>query len=431
MAGEEMTGALPIDAPAPSPTRILADIAYLLQFSDDADRRIGRALELLSGVVPYDRCVLFEAQPGRPQRLAVVPESSPEEGDFLTARAVRLLALLAEQRERGLAAEPRAAPGSARAYLAVPLVGLERVIGVLLVERASPYDEQHLRLLAVVAADLAAYLATLGLHEEEVCRLEEVAHARAKAEAANRSRDAFLALLSHELRSPLSTILSWTRLLSKGMLDPAKAAQALATIQRNTRLQARLIEDLLDVARLDAGKFSLVFGIADLATIVREVIEDAEPAAEAKHLGLQMMTIGRGDFLFRGDPARLRQVVTNILGNAIKFTPEGGRIDLSLESLEAEARLIVRDTGPGIPAEFLPRIFNRFEQADVSPGGAQRGLGLGLAIAREIVELHGGTITAENAGEGRGAILTVRLPRGSAPAMGRVPPEEESRQGRP
>jgi signal transduction histidine kinase len=424
-----MTGAVPIDAPARSPTRILADIAYVLQFPEDADRRVGRALELLSGIVPYTRCVLFEAQPGRPRRLAVVPESSPEERDFLAARAARLLSQVTEHREHDLPAEQHSAPTSAGAHLAVPLVGVDHVIGLLHVEQASPYDEQHSRFLAVVAAELAAYLAMLELHEDEVRRREELALARAKAEAANRSRDAFLALVSHELRSPLSTILTWARLLSKGTLDPAMAARALATIQRNTRLQAQLIEDLLDVARIDAGKFSLVVGTADLAAIVREVMEDAEPATEATRLEVQMMTIGRGDFVVRGDPARLRQVVTNILGNAIKFTPEGGRIDLSLESLGAEVRFIVRDTGPGIPADFVDRVFDRFAQADVSFAGGQRGLGLGLAIAREIVDLHGGTITAENAGEGHGAILTVRLPRGSSPA-GRVPPDEASEQGR-
>src|SRR2546426_1735338 len=162
-----MTGALPIDAPGRSATRILADTAQLLEVSEQADRRIGRALELLSVVVPYERCVLFEARPDRPQRLVVVPDSAPEERGLLTARAGRLLALLAEHHERGLPAEEHAAPVSARAYLAVPLVGLDRVIGVILVERAAAYDEHHLDLLAVVAANLAAYLTTLGADERE------------------------------------------------------------------------------------------------------------------------------------------------------------------------------------------------------------------------------------------------------------------------
>ncbi|HKC83572.1 MAG TPA: HAMP domain-containing sensor histidine kinase [bacterium] len=424
-----MTGTLP-DAPGRSATRILADTAHLLEVSEEADRRLGRALELLSVVVPYERCVLFEARLGRPQRLVVVPDSAPEERGFLTARAVRLLALLAEYHERGLPPERRAAPGSARACLAVPLVGLDRVIGVLLVERAAAYEEQHLGLLAVVAADLAAYLTTLGLREEETRRLAELTRACAKAEAANRAKDAFLALVSHELRSPLSATLTWTRVLAKAGSDSTKAARAIASIERSTRLQVRLIEDLLDVARIASGKFSLAVSTADLATIVREAVEDAEPDAEAKRLGLQLMAIGRGEPLVRGDPARLRQVVTNLLGNAIKFTPEGGRIDVCLEALESEARLTVCDTGPGIPADFLPRIFHRFEQANVSPGGTHRGLGLGLAIAREIVELHGGMIAAASGDAGHGAIFTVRLPLDSAPATGRDPSEEESRQGR-
>ena len=143
------------------------------------------------------------------------------------------------------------------------------------------------------------------------------------------------------------------------------------------------------------------------------------------------MTIGRGEFLVRGDPARLRQVVTNLLGNAIKFTPEGGRIDVCLEALESETRLTVCDTGPGIPADFLPRIFHRFEQVGLSPGSTHRGLGLGLAIAREIVELHGGTITAGSGDDGHGAIFTVRFPLGSIATAGRDQSEEESGQGRP
>ena len=431
-----MAGTLP-DAPDRSATRILGDTAYLLEVSEEAERRIGRALELLSVGVPYERCVLFEARPGRPQRLVVVPDISREERGILAARAVRLLALLADHHERGLPPEQHAAPGSAGARLAVPLVGLDRVIGVLLVERASAYDEQHLSVLAVVAAELATYLTTLALCEEETGRLAELTLARAKAEAANRAKDAFLALVSHELRSPLSATLTWTRLLAKAGSDvlfpgaDAGTARAIASIERNTRLQVRLIEDLLDVARIASGKFSLAVGPADLATVVREAVEDAEPDAEAKRLGLQLMTIGRGEFLVRGDPARLRQVVTNLLGNAIKFTPEGGRIDVCLEALESEARLTVCDTGPGIPADFLPRIFQRFEQVSLSPGGTHRGLGLGLAIAREIVELHGGTITAGSGDDGHGAIFTVRLPLGSIATAGRDQSEEESGQGRP
>ncbi len=327
-----MTGTLPDGRSA---SRILGDTAYLLEVSEEAERRIGRALELLSVCVPYERCVLFEARPGRPQRLVVVPDISREERGILAARAVRLLALLADHHERGLPPEQHAAPGSAGARLAVPLVGLDRVIGVLLVERASAYDEQHLSVLAVVAAELAAYLTTLALCEEETGRLAELTLARAKAEAANRAKDAFLALVSHELRSPLSATLTWTRLLAKAGSDSTKAARAIASIERNTRLQVRLIEDLLDVARITSGKFSLAVGTTDLATVVREAVEDAEPDAEARRLGLQLMTIGRGEFLVRGDPARLRQVVTNLLGNAIKFTPEGGRIDVCLEALES------------------------------------------------------------------------------------------------
>src|SRR5882724_3241372 len=365
-----MTGTLPDGRSA---TRILGDTAYLLEVSEEADRRIGRALELLSVVVPFERCVLFEARPGRPQRLVVVPDISREERGCLTASAVRLLALLADHHERGLPPEQHAAPGSAGARLAVPLVGLDRVIGVLLVERASAYDEQHLSVLAVVAAELAAYLTTLALCEEETGRLAELTLARAKAEAANRAKDAFLALVSHELRSPLSATLTWTRLLAKAGSDSTKAARAIASIERSTRLQVRLIEDLLDVARITSGKFSLAVGTADLATVVREAVEDAEPDAEAKRLGLQLMTIGRGEFLVRGDPVRLRQVVTNLLGNAIKFTPEGGRIDVCLEALESEARLTVCDRGPAFRPTSCPAS-SIASNRSVSPPAAHTGV---------------------------------------------------------
>ncbi len=229
-----------------------------------------------------------------------------------------------------------------------------------------------------------------------------------REEAANRAKDEFLAVLSHELRTPLNSMLGWIQLLRSGALDAARTSHGLDVIQRNVDQQARLISDLLDVSRIVAGRLALTMREVDLPRVVAGVAEAMRPAAEAKDITLtSRLATDAGPVL--GDPERLGQIVENLLGNAIKFTPRGGHVILRLVR-DGGARLIVTDNGKGIAADLLPHVFERFRQGDATSTRAHTGLGLGLAIVRHLVELHGGRVTAESAGEGLGATFTVSLP---------------------
>jgi two-component system CheB/CheR fusion protein len=239
--------------------------------------------------------------------------------------------------------------------------------------------------------------------------------ARAEAEGANRAKDEFLSVLSHELRTPLTAMLGWARVLRRGALDASKTMDALDTIERNTRLLAQLIEDLLDVSRIAAGKLALDVRHVDLGAVVGAAAETVRESVEAKRLHLEMHLPARSPIV-RGDRHRLQQVVWNLLSNAIKFTPDEGRIDVTLEALPACARLTVSDTGRGLSPRLLPQIFERFRQGESVSIRTQGGLGLGLTIVRHLVELHGGTVSVFSAGEGTGTTFTVDLPHGSAAA---------------
>ncbi|WP_414571270.1 response regulator [Nostoc sp. CCY 9925] len=246
--------------------------------------------------------------------------------------------------------------------------------------------------------------------EEERDRfLQREKLARAEAEAANRIKDEFLAVLSHELRSPLNPILGWAKLLQSRKFNETALQKALLTIERNAKLQAQLIEDLLDVSRILQGKLNLNMASVNLASTIEAAMETVRLAAEAKTIHIQMMldpTVGR----VLGDPARLQQVLWNLLANAVKFTATGGRVNVRLECVEAHAQITVSDTGKGIAADFLPHVFDYFCQGDNTTTRKFGGLGLGLAIARHLVEMHGGTIWVQSAGEEQGATFTVRLP---------------------
>ncbi|MBL1178296.1 response regulator [Pantanalinema sp. GBBB05] len=242
---------------------------------------------------------------------------------------------------------------------------------------------------------------------EQLLALEQTA--REQAEAANRIKDEFLAVLSHELRSPLNPILGWAKLLQSRHFDEAALKKALETIERNASLQAQLIEDLLDVSRIMRGKLSLNMVPVDLAATITAALETVRLAAEAKSIQIDTnldSAIGR----VLGDAARLQQIVWNLLSNAVKFTPEGRRVDVYLERIDSHARLIVSDTGKGINPDFLPHVFDYFRQADSTTTRKFGGLGLGLAIVRYLVELHGGTVWAESLGEDQGATFTVSFP---------------------
>ncbi|MUG98769.1 PAS domain-containing protein [Scytonema sp. UIC 10036] len=233
--------------------------------------------------------------------------------------------------------------------------------------------------------------------------------AREQAEAANRIKDEFLAVLSHELRSPLNPILGWAKLLQSRTLDEQKTKYALATIERNAQLQTQLIGDLLDVSRILQGKLSLNIAPVDLAATIKAAMETVCLAAEAKSIQIETAintTIGK----VTGDSGRIQQIIWNLLANAVKFTPEGGRVEICLERVGTQAQITVSDTGKGISPDFLPYVFDYFRQADSATTRKFGGLGLGLAIVRHLTELHGGLVTAHSLGEGKGATFTLRLP---------------------
>jgi len=257
-------------------------------------------------------------------------------------------------------------------------------------------------------------------HAEDALRdaLAREQAARATAESANRTKDEFLATLSHELRSPLGAILTWVTLLRSGRVDEARSAHALEAIERNTRLQVKLIEDLLDVSRIISGKMRLEMALVDLEAVVEAALDSVRPAAAARGVVLRAFP-GAGVGQVSGDAGRLQQVVWNLLSNAVKFTPKSGHVEVHLEAANSQAQIRVVDSGRGIDPAFLPHIFERFRQADSSTTRSEGGLGLGLAIVRHLVELHGGAVEAESRGLGEGATFTVRLPLPAVRGEGR------------
>jgi signal transduction histidine kinase len=256
---------------------------------------------------------------------------------------------------------------------------------------------------------LQAFMGTIAVTMFTVAAVvAERRRAREDAEAANRAKDEFLAVLSHELRTPLNAVVGWTSMLRTGDLDAATTAKALATIERNAKVQAQLVEDLLDISRIVLGQVQLVREVVSLAPIIVAAVDSARPAAEAKRVRLDARIASEVAVL--GDAIRVQQIVSNLLSNAIKFTPAGEQVSISLAQAGASARIEVADTGKGISADFLPHLFERFRQAE---GGSRRsygGLGLGLAIVRHLAELHGGAVHAESRGEGKGATFVVELP---------------------
>ena len=238
--------------------------------------------------------------------------------------------------------------------------------------------------------------------------LERESHARQQAEEASRLKEEFLATVSHELRTPLNAVVGWSRLLQSGQLDEAGVTHAVEVIERNAAAQRQIIEDLLDVSRIVSGKLRISTQPVDLLLIIHAAIDAVQPAAEAKEINI-CTHVAAPDAIVRADDERLQQVFWNLLANAVKFTPAGGTIDVYLEREGSLAEIRIEDTGPGVPPEFLPRIFERFSQADGSSTRKHGGLGLGLAIVRHLVELHGGTVSAANRETG-GAVLAVRLP---------------------
>lgn len=305
-----------------------------------------------------------------------------------------------------------------RSFMCVPLKTREGTVGALTfvaAESERRYDGTDLALAEALANRAAVAIDNAKLFRE--------------AQQANRLKDEFLATLSHELRSPLTAVLGWAHLLRTGALDEAARQRAIETIERNAQAQAQLVDDLLDVSRIITGKLRLSVQSVDLPTVVETVVESLRPAADAKQIAIHTR-LDRGAAPVAGDPDRLQQIAWNVVSNAVKFTLPGGRVDVRLERVDTrggggapprnDVALTVTDTGVGIDPGFLPHVFDRFSQADATTTRDYAGLGLGLAIARHLVELHGGDISAASDGTGRGATFVVRLPL-RAPAAGQAP----------
>ena len=285
------------------------------------------------------------------------------------------------------------------AYVGAPLRVRDRVVGVMSFGTTETESRRE-----YAPADVALV--------EEFARRVSVAIENARlfrhADELNRLKDEFLATLSHEMRTPLAAVLGWSRMLASGNLDEARASQAVHAIERNAQAQSKIVDDILDVARGMSGNMTLDLKPLDLAAVAHRAVEAIVPAAVAKNIVVDVQA--REPVPMSGDPARLQQVVWNLLSNAVKFTPSGGRVAVKVLTVDDHAELHVTDTGVGIPRAFLPFVFDKFRQADASFTRQHGGLGLGLAIARHLIELHGGSIEARSAGEGSGATFVVRLP---------------------
>jgi len=309
---------------------------------------------------------------------------------------------------------PRASVAQAaglRAAFGFPILLGDEVVGVI------EFFSQEIRQPDQDLLDMIASLGfQIGQFHERKRAEEKLAHmlvrertARADAEKANRLKDEFLATLSHELRTPLNAVIGWSRMLRSGRLDDESSLHAMEVIERNAWAQKQIIEDILDVSRVITGKLQLHLAPVDLVAVIKAALDAVGPAFEAKDISVEE-SYQEGLRIIAGDADRLQQVVWNLLSNASKFTPVGGTVAIRVTQDKTHMEVEITDTGPGIAPEFLPHVFERFRQADGSTTRTHGGLGLGLAIVRHLVELHGGVISAENRGPDSGAIFTVKLP---------------------
>ncbi|HET7618819.1 MAG TPA: ATP-binding protein [Vicinamibacterales bacterium] len=344
-------------------------------------------------------------EPDRRRRMAVEPGLCATEA--VETRQPVFVASFSEWQQRYSRSASIAAGGGYASVATLPLLVEGRAIGVLAFHFTVPvnFDDEYRALLVSVAQHCAQAV--------DRARLYEAAqHARAEAETANRLKDEFVSLVSHELRTPLNAMLGWTAMLQQGAVEPAITTRALQSIHDNATRQARLIDELLDFSRIVSGRMKLDIAEVDLRRLLRGVIESMIPSAAASGVELDVATIP--SLKVTGDAGRLEQVFFNLIGNAIKFTPRGGRIGLDVRPDGDVVEIRVSDTGAGIPPEFLPHVFDRFRQADDAAARAHGGLGLGLSIVRELVEAHRGRVHVESAGRGHGSTFTVTLPLSTA-----------------
>ncbi|MNK77219.1 Alkaline phosphatase synthesis sensor protein PhoR [compost metagenome] len=334
-------------------------------------------------------------------------------------------------RQNDLLAAPDASAGGApplRSCLSLPVSSRSGLLlGRLLLghPQAGMFSARSERIVSAIAAQAAValdntrlYAAATRAAEERKVLLDSEREARADAERTNQLKDDFLTTLSHELRTPLSAILGWAQVLRRGTRDQADLHRGLQSIERNARAQAQLIEDLLDMSRITSDKVLLDLQTIVPASIIASAIETLRPAADAKHIAIHS-NIASDAGTITGDPSRIQQVIWNLLSNALKFTPQGGRVEIGVRREASRLAITVADNGVGIKKDFLPHVFDRFRQADASTTRRHGGLGLGLAIVKHLVEQHGGTVTVSSAGDMQGASFTVRLPLGTRAAPAR------------
>jgi signal transduction histidine kinase len=393
-----------IDTTSGTFARPLADIAYVLAFAEVPDARIQRALELLGDLVGYEHsAVLIEAAPQR--RFATVPASNPD-ADGLRERLRRLLQTVSERGFQATGVEPtRVTDTSSTGWsLAVPLITVDATVGILHVERRTEeYSVHELRLLSLVASQLAAYARGLQF-------LDQAGEARLQAEETSRAKDRFLATLSHELRTPLNVVQGWIQMLRSGPAGEAATQKAFDVIDRNVAVQVQLVDQLLDAARIATGKFHMEVQPLEILPVVGASVDGVRPRATLKGVELEYLVPVPRAWRIEGDPARLQQAFANLLVNAVKFTPKGGFVRVSVEEHGSHVTVAFRDTGIGIATEHLPKLFEPLWQAERPLSREESGLGLGLGIVRHIVQLHGGEVRIESDGPGRGTHVTVRLP---------------------
>jgi len=320
--------------------------------------------------------------------------------------------------------EPPHLMRAARSCVSVAVAGRGEPFGVLSAYTDSPrgFNPEDVHFVQAVANVLAAAVERARGEEERSRLLRDEREARREAEHASRAKDEFLATVSHELRTPLGVILGWAKLLREGGADEQTQARALEMIERNAKLQKRLVEDLIDVSRIVSGKLRVDPRLIELAPVVKDAVAAVALSARAKGIRVHA-AYGREAGRVLGDPERLQQVVWNLLSNAVKFTPEGGRVEVRVGRVGASAHVTVSDTGQGISADLLPYVFERFRQGKGAGDRRHEGLGLGLSIVRHLVEAHGGTVEAESPGAGRGATFRVNLPL--APVGHRAPSVSE------
>lgn len=387
--------------------RALTDITYALAFAEQAEARIQRVLELLWEVLEYEHCaLLIDAMPRGPL-FTTIPVSHPD-AERLRVRLSRLFETVSDRPIQWNGTEPYRLPEKLSAgswSLAVPLVTVDAIVGILHVGRnTEEFTIHELRLLTIVASQLAGY-------SRGVQFLEQAERARTRAEQANRAKDRFLATLSHELRTPLNVVQGWLQILRGGAASGAAIQKAITIIDRNVLMQVQLVEQLLDAARIATSKLHIDVQLVEILPVINAAVDSMRPRAQKKGVELDYVVPSPRPWVIAGDPVRLEQAFANLLVNAVKFTPPGGHVRVSAAEDGSHVEVEFRDTGIGVDAEQLPKLFEPLWQADRAlPPAAESGLGLGLFIVRHIVQLHGGEVRAESDGPNRGTAVRVRLP---------------------